>query len=1471
MIEFSTPLPSLAIVSTSGLPTLVIPVPNLSIPSHPIPSPLMPSLLSPHEHEHEPHAASHTRLSLARPSHFATVQYGSMALGRCPPPLSLPRGATCLLLLLLLLLFSSCCCSCWSASTASSSDSASTSEGTNAVVVSCSLTFDQRDAVNQTSPASPFWLTWQPLYNVTLPTVVNQRVVCPANCTTAALSNTSTPPLVSGSFPYSPSSSICLAAIHAGIIADAAGGGVLVSRFYRHDWSNTTNQTIYPHDSWRGSLSNGVRSGDVHNSSYRVPASSRDWSYTVRGRGEFVVQRRMAPFPPRAGHVHVSFVHGSHFTRPDGAYFHVQVVIGGHNDMAYLNDVWVATARLDETGEDMTWYRLPDAPFSPRSDVLATYDYSIDGREALYLLGGQIGHACGLRELGVCSNEIWIMQLAVNPSTGAPSVEWASASFPASLTARCGSALIAAAAESYDALILVGGQLSYNDSSCSSPPVTVNEQWSVNLTVPSRLTVVQLPDAPFSPRRWSSVTALFSWGQDAGPTHYPNAMYASLIGGYRLLNVSRAVDGTGRLQLASMELSADCWECGADGGCQQARYNGSLNGTMVPPLSVPVPTAFSPITADSVATGSVSFGGVMPRAAVEQWRATRPVVERAVEDVDWHNVAANVTQVRFSQVVYFDYRLDWPTAVDSFAFHLQLPLTAVMDEDELDDPTGDYALGSGWTLSYSGIERWAAAEDVTAVPSPSATLYQRPRAFADSPDNSSISSWWTPMAASSTATRRPLLNFDLRRRDHRSSSILHWLTPTGEYYYGSPGQLTPSTWTSGGRSGSRYYNDVVLSLPLRCPLPDDPSYRSALGPMHWQPPLASADTRWKWAEGTAEVGTMLVGYCASGYHLEPPLLNSYVWLHCRQDGMWMDIDSRTVLRCVRDEHNCTWPLVDLGLAHCQPVLPLVYRVRASYPYNGETKPLTVTDDVVLSGLPPRYGEPVLMSITGNLFVEPVRIFIHGEACQRVSLDSPHQLCYNASVSSDQAAPHYVCDRVSRKVSCEMPALFGVDMDVIVLSGRGAEVAETRGFKHNDVITITTAAPAISRLESADCRASEQSLSLVDCPVNRTTSLTICAASDSIMLGDVLQVVLSAALVGNCSFDHKGSAEFCSTCVIQPQYGIGLQLVLQRPTLGLRSTTAALLSFASCPAGTWLDKGAVGQNATNLCVTCPAGSSTMGNTAQAGCTLCPAGTSSDAGNADCTPCATGYYSSSSNSTHCSLCPLNSYANDTRQTGCQLCSLNDYIVYAANHSHARPVDGECVACPVGSTCTISGNILSARGQYLLIDQQAATVSGIRCSSSACMSAVAQCPQADDSDGDGGSRKRQQGDQEQQPSRLQPQSITASQLRVVNCCGAGRWPAYINTSAFLPRNSTGVLPVTPGLLPDGIVDTDGVNVLCAHCLPGHSNINGRCVACSSVRWARCVVCCCSLCCSCTLCIVCRTTGRARPHSPSWHTLCS
>ena len=810
--------------------------------------------------------------------------------------------------------------------------------------VDCSLTFAQLDGANNTVRLEEF-------VNMPALLIVNQAVTCPTNCTShVAVSNPSTTTSasdVSCSFPYSPSSSICLAAIHAGIISNATGGGVFVSRFYRHDWSNSSSQTIYPFEAWRGSLSNGVLSGDVDESSYGVPAGSREWSYTVRGRGDFVVQRRQAPFSARSNHVHEAFPSVIDPT-PDDTVFHVHLIIGGYNGTHYLNDVHMATAPMTQYGEDLTWYQLDDAPFSPRSDVLIARDqYHLTGITP-YLIGGQTSHACGLYELGVCSHEVWQLKITVDALTGVPSITWTNrTALPDNMASRCGPGILSS--DPYDTYLLVAGQLSYNDSSCSTPPITVNEQWHISM---DDQTAQRLEDAPFSPRRW----------------HGGSDTRLALVGGIRHLNVSRAV--TGAVRLTESEVFADAWGCygaAAMFECDDPFSADIINGTTIPSFSLPVPTAaggvFIPSYYNTVPffgySASITFGGILPAAALEQWRNTRPTLDSDVVDVEWGEVAVNVTMVT----------QDVAGLHDVLAGRMQLPLSAMMFEAELNDPNGSYALGAGWVAGDGQLQNLDTF--IAGYPwdfGASVALHERPRVFANGVDDSS---WWAPLAASSNATRRPLLNFDLRRRDH-SATGMEWL-----YYPFLDDDdivlFSSLQWTSGGRSGSHYYNDIMLTLPMRCLSPTDPSYLAALGPVLILP-LSERFYRWgheesiDWDTDVAETRSTIVVFCPSGYHFEPPSASKYVNLWCHADGMWMDPEAHSVRRCVRDVLNCTWPLVDIGLAHCQPTPPVVNEVSASYVWNGTVK-LLDQGGVDLTGVPPFYDGDVTLTVRGSLFCE----------------------------------------------------------------------------------------------------------------------------------------------------------------------------------------------------------------------------------------------------------------------------------------------------------------------------------------------------------------------------------------------------------------------------------------------------------------------------------------------------------------------
>jgi hypothetical protein len=109
----------------------------------------------------------------------------------------------------------------------------------------------------------------------------NSSSFCPPGC----LGLKGVPP-VWGSFPYYNTSSLCLAAVHAGVISNATGGVVMATRFFRQTWDNDSTQTVFPFTSARGSYSNGVQSLDVPRrwmqptASSGPPLSGPEWAST---------------------------------------------------------------------------------------------------------------------------------------------------------------------------------------------------------------------------------------------------------------------------------------------------------------------------------------------------------------------------------------------------------------------------------------------------------------------------------------------------------------------------------------------------------------------------------------------------------------------------------------------------------------------------------------------------------------------------------------------------------------------------------------------------------------------------------------------------------------------------------------------------------------------------------------------------------------------------------------------------------------------------------------------------------------------------------------------------------------------------------------------------------------------------------------------------------------------------------------
>jgi hypothetical protein len=146
---------------------------------------------------------------------------------------------------------------------------------------------------------------------------------------------------LAGSFPYHGNSSVCLAAIHSGLIRNEDGGGVFLTRFWPETWANDSTQTIFPHGSNASSVSNGVQTQHVPPSWYTVPSPLKSYSWTLQPRGVVASQRQTAPFSPRAGHaaVNIQRIAAWNPGRSIPCYYHDHLIIGGMNDTHYMNDV----------------------------------------------------------------------------------------------------------------------------------------------------------------------------------------------------------------------------------------------------------------------------------------------------------------------------------------------------------------------------------------------------------------------------------------------------------------------------------------------------------------------------------------------------------------------------------------------------------------------------------------------------------------------------------------------------------------------------------------------------------------------------------------------------------------------------------------------------------------------------------------------------------------------------------------------------------------------------------------------------------------------------------------------------------------------------------------------------------------------------------------------------------------------------
>ena len=525
------------------------------------------------------------------------------------------------------------------------------------------------------------------------------------------------------------------------------------------------------------------------------------------------------------------------------------------------NDVWIRVPvdlRLDSGwpsgASPRVWRRLPEAPFSPRSNMLFLAGdpalNPVDRKSYLLLVqGGQTGHMCGLRELGVCSDESWLATVT-RTDDGEFTISWERGQ-DLGFRPRCGALLAYTAGYP---VAVIAGQWSYNDSSCQSAPAVTNEVWYAS--GPFNSSYWRGADAPFAARRSMQLGHAFGWFE--ATTRRRGGGASAVTGGMRVLSQRAAVsDGQTQSRLTRVLMYADAWICRQPNTTSQCVWGWTQAAGQDPIMtgSTPLPSVdgllaaaggqpVSPFIMGDAQQYGTRVGGRSSLAAVRQWRNVPPVMYAEPGDAaDSSQILANVSLM----VQPEPGPLDNPTAEAVNESRLGVPVAFALEEDELNDANGSWAAGSDWVTSFGPI--------ATRL---HLAFHQQRLAMADEP---AASSWYLPQPFSSANTSRPRLNFALPRLE--ASIAFH------PFFYGSKHPETQSEChigtavqvMAGGRSGSDYNSDWLVLHPTVCFPPNDPSFGAALGPVIL---VGGSSTR------AVAVGDSVVVECPDGFHFEPP-------------------------------------------------------------------------------------------------------------------------------------------------------------------------------------------------------------------------------------------------------------------------------------------------------------------------------------------------------------------------------------------------------------------------------------------------------------------------------------------------------------------------------------------------------------------------------------------------------------------------
>ena len=650
---------------------------------------------------------------------------------------------------------------------------------------------------------------------------------------------------------------------------------------------------------------------------------------------------------------------------------------------------------------DWSFQRLADAPFSPRSDVLLAVDASayrdtFDGVYRLYFIGGDVGYRCGLRELGVCSNEVWAAELRrASNTTRELSLTWlhtqAAAVPRLPFPPRCGSALlygsstgiapdpppvVAPRAEQLKAI--VAGQLSYSDDSCQSPPVATNQVFYTTGRPDEPESWYEGDKAPFSPRRSQVHDDAFAHLLPRSMQDRAAMAQQTLVGGIRY-EALRRLPSRNASALSRATMFADVWEClmphlpeDPDNAGAASLLNTSyacawtgrdgveapLGEPQWPADSIPFVTTGGATLTTVGGLGGLRLGGQTSRASIAAWQAQPALVDPPGDlELSLQPLPRNVSMMFSAYTSRAAQSLE-----DVMQARYHLPLQQTLEDAELNDPSAPYSRGSDYVLGHWSIDN-AYQPPVPQISS----VHLQEWSQANTPEQATPH---LPQAASSLNTTRPLHRFRLRRFGH-GMSIANWQGRWG------------SQAISGGRSGDEYFNDWIAVGPARCAPPDSPQFRRALGPGLQ---LYSMDDRYDAELGRDDVpewGDATVA-CADGYHWEPAQRRLQLTLFCAPDSMWSSDASRSVPVCVKNAFNCTFPYMDLGYSRCVRPSPRIDAIDLA----AFDELAVAVDDMTIRGVSLSANGQLI--IRGAFFSYPVQVQVGGHDCQLPTLYFPRR-------------------------------------------------------------------------------------------------------------------------------------------------------------------------------------------------------------------------------------------------------------------------------------------------------------------------------------------------------------------------------------------------------------------------------------------------------------------------------------------------